>query len=81
MQSEAPAAYDGLAGRLGLTEEERADWRNKAEHMKIPRDAQTGVYEEHDGFSICRISISMRFRSANFRCIRIGRTIACTGTI
>lgn len=50
MQSEAPAAYDGLAGRLGLTEEERADWRNKAEHMKIPRDAQTGVYEEHDGF-------------------------------
>lgn len=50
LQSESPAAYGELAVRLGLTEEEQDDWRNKARHMKIPRDDRTGIYEEHDGF-------------------------------
>ncbi|WP_059042646.1 glycoside hydrolase family 65 protein [Paenibacillus rubinfantis] len=50
MQSEASAAYGELATRLGLTEEEQEDWRNKAQHMKIPRDERTGIFEEHDGF-------------------------------
>lgn len=50
MRGEAPAAYGELAARLGLTEEEQNDWRNKARHMKIPRDERTGVFEEHDGF-------------------------------
>ncbi|MGP0587136.1 glycoside hydrolase family 65 protein [Paenibacillus timonensis] len=50
MRNEASAAYDELAARLGLTGEEQEDWRNKAQHMKIPKDERTGIYEEHDGF-------------------------------
>ncbi|MCT2196322.1 family 65 glycosyl hydrolase [Paenibacillus sp. p3-SID1389] len=50
MRSEASAAYDEMAARLGLTEEEQKDWQNKAQHMKIPRDERTGIFEEHDGF-------------------------------
>ncbi|MEF2966117.1 glycosyl hydrolase family 65 protein [Paenibacillus sp. M1] len=50
MRAEEAGAFVKLAGRLGLTEEEQADWKHKAESMKIPRDAETGVYEEHDGF-------------------------------
>ncbi|MGG3455865.1 glycoside hydrolase family 65 protein [Paenibacillus rhizolycopersici] len=50
MRDEASAAYDELAARLGLTGEEQEDWRNKAQHMKIPKDERTGIFEEHDGF-------------------------------
>ncbi|WP_339819948.1 glycosyl hydrolase family 65 protein [Paenibacillus sp. FSL R7-0216] len=50
MRDEAFAAYDELAARLGLTGEEQEDWRNKAQHMKIPKDERTGIFEEHDGF-------------------------------
>ncbi|MNI56103.1 Maltose phosphorylase [compost metagenome] len=27
-----------------------ADWKHKAETMKIPQDRESGVFEEHDGF-------------------------------
>jgi len=50
MSAEAGEAFQALAGRLGLTEEEQADWKRKAELMKIPQDPETGIYEEHDGF-------------------------------
>ncbi|GAA0136824.1 glycoside hydrolase family 65 protein [Paenibacillus sp. YSY-4.3] len=43
-------AFAALAERLALTEEEQADWREKAARMKIPQDQETGIYEEHDGF-------------------------------
>lgn len=50
MRETCPAEYGLLADRLGLTEEEQADWKHKADHMKIPRDEGNGVFEEHDGF-------------------------------
>lgn len=43
-------AFAALAERLALTEDEQADWREKADRMKIPQDQETGIYEEHDGF-------------------------------
>ncbi|MFD3261209.1 glycoside hydrolase family 65 protein [Paenibacillus lentus] len=43
-------AFAELARRLALTEEEQANWRVKADRMKIPQDKKTGIYEEHDGF-------------------------------
>lgn len=50
MRGEAAAAYGELATRIGLTDEEQKDWQNKAQHMKIPKDERTGIFEEHDGF-------------------------------
>lgn len=50
MRDEETAAFEALAERLGLTEQEMADWKHKAETMKIPQDRESGVFEEHDGF-------------------------------
>ncbi|MBW4838299.1 MAG: family 65 glycosyl hydrolase, partial [Paenibacillaceae bacterium] len=50
MRDEASEAYGEMVERLGLTEEEQKDWRNKAQHMKIPKDERSGIFEEHDGF-------------------------------
>lgn len=50
MQSAVPDAYAELAAKTALREEELADWSSKAEHMRIPVDQNSGVYEEHDGF-------------------------------
>lgn len=50
MRNTEPEKFALLAESIGLTDEEQADWRHKADHMKIPRDEVTGVYEEHDGF-------------------------------
>ncbi|WP_410770815.1 glycoside hydrolase family 65 protein [Fontibacillus sp. BL9] len=50
MRAVNAAAFDELAERLVLTEEEQADWAAKAARMKIPQDQESGIYEEHDGF-------------------------------
>jgi maltose phosphorylase len=50
MQAEVPDAFAELAAKTALLEEELTDWANKAEHMRIPEDPDSGVYEEHDGF-------------------------------
>ncbi|XID95599.1 glycoside hydrolase family 65 protein [Paenibacillaceae bacterium WGS1546] len=50
MSSNAGEAFKALAERLELTDEEQADWKHKAEMMKIPKDPETGIFEEHDGF-------------------------------
>ncbi|ANS76949.1 glycoside hydrolase [Paenibacillus yonginensis] len=50
MKREVPQQWAELAERLGLQEEELSEWRRLADHMKIPKDDSTGVYEEHDGF-------------------------------
>jgi maltose phosphorylase len=50
METAVPEVCAALAGRLGVSAEERADWRLKAERMRIPFDSATGIYEEHDGF-------------------------------
>lgn len=50
MKADFEAEFRLLADRLALTEAEQVDWSAKAEHMKIPRDPVSGVFEEHDGF-------------------------------
>ncbi|MFF2481389.1 glycoside hydrolase family 65 protein [Paenibacillus sp. NPDC058071] len=50
MSNESAVAFKALAERLALTDEEQADWKHKAEFMKIPKDEENGIFEEHDGF-------------------------------
>jgi len=50
MEAAAPEVWEELTHRLGVSVEECADWRHKAERMRIPFDAESGIYEEHDGF-------------------------------
>lgn len=50
MKSAAEGQFAELAGKLGLQEEELENWRKLADNMKILRDEETGIYEEHDGF-------------------------------
>ncbi|GIP23698.1 glycoside hydrolase family 65 protein [Paenibacillus sp. J22TS3] len=50
MRREEEAAFNELAGRLELKDEELVQWKHLAEHMRIPKDEQSGIYEEHDGF-------------------------------
>lgn len=46
MASADPTGYAGLH----VTEEEMADWRNKADKMYLPYDAQTKLFEQHMGY-------------------------------
>ncbi|NQX45027.1 family 65 glycosyl hydrolase [Paenibacillus tritici] len=50
MKQKVPDEYAAVAAATALRDEELADWDNKREHMKIPLDTESGVYEEHDGF-------------------------------
>jgi maltose phosphorylase len=50
MKEQAPAAFAAVVEKTKLHDEELTDWENKAQHMRIPVDEVTGVYEEHDGF-------------------------------
>lgn len=42
--------YYNLLHRLGVSGEELSDWKEKAEHMLILKDEESGIYEQHDGF-------------------------------
>ena len=50
MRQEAPDSFRQLADRLALSESEWRLWQHLADNMKIPLDAETGIYEQHDGF-------------------------------
>ncbi|MDQ0089184.1 maltose phosphorylase [Paenibacillus anaericanus] len=50
MREAEGTSFSELAQRLNLTEQEQVNWRNCAEHMRIPKDDETSIYEEHDGF-------------------------------
>jgi maltose phosphorylase len=50
MKEQAPTLFAMVAEKTELRDEELTDWKDKAEHMKIPVDEVTGVFEEHDGF-------------------------------
>ncbi|WP_042197371.1 glycoside hydrolase family 65 protein [Paenibacillus camerounensis] len=50
MRRSVPEQFAELVALTALREEELIDWSHKAEHMKIPADPASGVYEEHDGF-------------------------------
>lgn len=45
-----PERYKALAEKLGITADERPDWKRKAEAMVILQDKETGIFEQHDGF-------------------------------
>lgn len=46
MAADAPENLD----TLGVTAEEQADWRNKAEKMYLPYDEKTKLFEQHMGY-------------------------------
>jgi maltose phosphorylase len=50
MRQDASEPFRQLADRLELSESEWQEWQRLAEHMKIPLDTETGIYEQHDGF-------------------------------
>ena len=49
MQAERPMAYDALAKKTSLGDDELIGWRHVAENMFLPQD-ETGLIEQHDGF-------------------------------
>lgn len=50
MEEQVPDTFAGVMAKTGLRDEELADWSLKAQHMRIPLDPNSGIYEEHDGF-------------------------------
>lgn len=50
MKEKAPAEFAEISTRTALRDEELTDWSSKAQHMRLPIDEESGVYEEHDGF-------------------------------
>lgn len=50
MKERQPDLHQALAEKTGLGEEELAKWRRMADRMRIPKDEETGIYEQHDGF-------------------------------
>ncbi|HKV01197.1 MAG TPA: hypothetical protein VJQ26_03670, partial [Ktedonobacteraceae bacterium] len=50
LQSAVPDKAQELAERLDLTQERLDHWRDVAEHIHIPQDVHTGLFEQFDGF-------------------------------
>jgi alpha,alpha-trehalose phosphorylase len=46
----APVEYAALCARIGLGEDEVAQWRRAAEAMYLPEDPRLGVFPQDDGF-------------------------------
>jgi maltose phosphorylase len=50
IRAEAPETLEKVFARVGLREGELEDWRHKAASTYEPRDPETGVYEQFDGY-------------------------------
>ena len=50
MANDAPAALAALCQKLALTPQEPADWAEKAARMALNEDADSGLFEQNDGF-------------------------------
>ena len=50
MEGACPGRRTALFHALGCTPAELSAWRNMAEAMIVPRDAETGIFEQHEGF-------------------------------
>jgi len=50
LQTKEPAKARELVQELNLTEERLAHWQDVADHIRIPQDPKTKVYEQFDGF-------------------------------
>jgi maltose phosphorylase len=50
MRRNAPDLYQRAVEKTGLRPQEPDQWKTMAAKMRIPKDGQTGVYEQHDGY-------------------------------
>jgi maltose phosphorylase len=50
MQANAPDLYQEAVAKTALRRDEPEQWRHMAEMMRISRDEQTGVFEQHAGY-------------------------------
>ncbi len=50
LSASAPGDYALLAERIGLTNEELAEWRRAADRMLVPRDPVLGIHAQDDAF-------------------------------
>lgn len=50
MKREAPELYRTAVQKTDLKPDEPAEWKRMADHMRIPKDEQTGIYEQFDGY-------------------------------
>ena len=50
MQAKAPDLYREALAKTDLKPDEPARWAHMAEKMRIPKDEQTGVFEQHAGY-------------------------------
>ncbi len=50
MRREKPAQWEALQRSLHTSPAEWETWRQMAENTFLPRDATTGIYEQHEGF-------------------------------
>ncbi|HHW21516.1 MAG TPA: family 65 glycosyl hydrolase [Clostridiaceae bacterium] len=42
--------YDDLISKMGISAKETEAWKSMADHMFIPYDGETKLYEQHDGY-------------------------------
>lgn len=50
MKKEAPEAYDKITRQVHYSEQESADWKQKADKMYIPYEESRKLYEQHEGY-------------------------------
>ena len=50
MEREAPKLYAKAVAKVQLRPDEPRDWKRMAEKMRILKDEETGIYEQHDGY-------------------------------
>jgi maltose phosphorylase len=50
MKQNAPELYDLAVKKVQLTPKETAEWKRMADKMRILKDEETGIYEQHDGY-------------------------------
>jgi maltose phosphorylase len=50
MKQNAPDLYEQAVKKVQLSPGETADWKRMADKMRILKDEETGIYEQHDGY-------------------------------
>jgi maltose phosphorylase len=50
MQKNKPELYRQVLAKVRLEPDETREWKRMAEKMRIPKDEESGIYEQHDGY-------------------------------
>lgn len=50
MKNDASGIYQKIVEKTGITSKEISQWKTMAAKMKLPRDIETGIFEQHDGY-------------------------------